>query len=264
MATAYAKYTGRLGCCLATSGPGAIHLLNGLYDAKLDQNPVLAITGSTYHDLIGTHYQQDIDEKVLYQGVAAYNERIMGPSHVRAVADLACRTALNDKCVSHLNFPTDMQHWQMPGHPSSARVLGATSQTFAFGAQLPAAGELDRAAAALDKGKRICILAGRGALGCQDELEALAEKLGAPIVKALMGKAAVPDESPYTTGGIGSARHQTFRRGDAKLRYPAHRGQQLPLYELLSSARHGGRDSDRPQPGAHRAALSGRRRPDRR
>lgn len=110
MATAYAKYTGRLGCCLATSGPGAIHLLNGLYDAKLDQIPVLAITGSTYHDLIGTHYQQDIDEKVLYQGVSAYNERIMGPSHVRAVADLACRTALNDKCVSHLNFPTDMQH----------------------------------------------------------------------------------------------------------------------------------------------------------
>ncbi|HEX5416995.1 MAG TPA: thiamine pyrophosphate-dependent enzyme [Chloroflexota bacterium] len=203
MATAYAKYTGRLGCCLATSGPGAIHLLNGLYDAKLDQAPVLALTGTTYHDLIGTHYQQDVDELALFQGVADYNQRIMGPSHVRAVADLACRTALNRKSVAHLTFPTDMQHWTMPGHPSEAKVLGASSQTFAFGAQLPAMGDLERAAAALDKGKRICILAGRGALGCQLELEALAEKLGAPIVKALLGKAAVPDESPYTTGGIG-------------------------------------------------------------
>lgn len=203
MATAYAKYTGRLGCCLATSGPGAIHLLNGLYDAKLDQIPVLALTGTTYHDLIGTHYQQDIDETVLYQGVAAYNERVMGPSHVRAVADLACRTALSDKCVAHVNFPTDMQHWQMPGHPSSPRVLSATSQAFACSAQLPATGDLERAAAILDQGKQICILAGRGALGAGPELEALAEKLGAPIVKALLGKACVPDDSPYTTGGIG-------------------------------------------------------------
>ncbi|HUX86998.1 MAG TPA: thiamine pyrophosphate-binding protein, partial [Chloroflexota bacterium] len=89
MASAYAKYTGRLGCCLATSGPGAIHLLNGLYDAKLDQQPVLALTGTTYHDLINTHYQQDIDEKALFEGVAVYNVRIMGPAHVRMATVLA-------------------------------------------------------------------------------------------------------------------------------------------------------------------------------
>jgi pyruvate dehydrogenase (quinone) len=203
MATAYAKYTGRLGCCLATSGPGAIHLLNGLYDAKLDQQPVLALTGTTYHDLIGTHYQQDIDEKALFQGVSAYNERIMGPAHVRIVADLACRTALSCRGVSHITFPTDMQHWKMPGHPSSAKVLGASSEVWASSANLPRSGDLQRAANVLNSGKKICILAGAGALGATDQLEAVADKLGAPIVKALLGKACVPDDSPYTTGGIG-------------------------------------------------------------
>lgn len=203
MATAYAKYTGRLGCCLATSGPGAIHLLNGLYDAKLDQIPVLALTGSTYHDLIGTYYQQDIDEVVLYQGVAVYNERIMGPAHVRAVSDLACRTALTRRGVGHICFPTDLQHRKMPGHPSSAKVLGASSQVFAMSAQIPAAGDLQRAAKILNRGKKVCILAGQGALGAGAELEAVADKLGAPIVKALLGKACVPDDSPFTTGGIG-------------------------------------------------------------
>src|SRR4030081_1683935 len=106
MACGYAKFTGKLGVCLATTGPGAIHLLNGLYDAKLDQVPVLAITGMTYHDLIGTHYQQDINTDYLFEDVAPlFNQRVMGPAHVQNLADLAVRTALTHHEVAHITFP---------------------------------------------------------------------------------------------------------------------------------------------------------------
>src|SRR5512147_1476712 len=111
MACAYAKYTGRLGVCLATSGPGGIHLLNGLYDAKFDGQPVLAITGHTYHDLIGTHYQQDIDLDRVFSDVAAFSERIMGPTHVCNVVDQAIKTALSKRTVSHITIPKDIQDW---------------------------------------------------------------------------------------------------------------------------------------------------------
>src|SRR5438128_11590716 len=105
MACAYAKYTGKLGVCLATSGPGGIHLLNGLYDAKLDGQPVLALTGMPYHDLIGTHTQQDIEVDKLFADVAVLSQRVMGPTHVEALADLACRSALSYRGVAHLSFP---------------------------------------------------------------------------------------------------------------------------------------------------------------
>src|SRR5436309_7778757 len=110
-ACGYAKYTGNLGVCLATSGPGGIHLLNGLYDAKCDGQPVLAITGHTFHDLIGTHYQQDVDLDKLYMDVAAYNERIMGPAHVQNVVDEAIKTALARRTVAHITIPKDIQEW---------------------------------------------------------------------------------------------------------------------------------------------------------
>src|SRR3989475_6768134 len=109
MACGYAKYTGKLGVCLATSGPGGLHLLNGLYDAKLDGQPVLAITGHHYHDLIDTHAQQDVDLDRVFMDVAVYNTRIMGRSHVEQVTNLACRTALSYRGVAHLNFPVDLQ-----------------------------------------------------------------------------------------------------------------------------------------------------------
>src|SRR5687767_8225968 len=109
MACAYAKFTGKLGVCLATSGPGGIHLLNGLYDAKLDRAPVLAITGLAFHDLINTHQQQDIELDKLFMDVTVYNTRIMGKAHVEAVADLACRTALSYRGVAHITMPTDIQ-----------------------------------------------------------------------------------------------------------------------------------------------------------
>ena len=110
-ACGYAKYTGRLGVCLATSGPGGIHLLNGLYDAKLDGQPVLAITGHTFHDLIGTHYQQDVDLDKLFMDVAAYNQRIMGAAHVTNVVDEAIKTARALRTVAHITIPKDIQDW---------------------------------------------------------------------------------------------------------------------------------------------------------
>src|SRR3954467_5331250 len=109
MACAYARFTGKLGVCVATSGPGAVHLLNGLYDAKLDQQPVLAITGMPYHDLIGTHTQQDVALDRLFADVAKYNERVMGPDHTEAVVDLACRTAIAYRGVAHITMPVDVQ-----------------------------------------------------------------------------------------------------------------------------------------------------------
>src|SRR5918912_1271218 len=122
-ACGYAKYTGRLGVCLATSGPGGIHLLNGLYDAKCDGQPVLAITGHTFHDLIGTHYQQDVDLDKLFMDVAAYNERIMGPAHVHNVIDEEVKTALARRTVAHVTIPKDIQSWTSPdGERSGANI----------------------------------------------------------------------------------------------------------------------------------------------
>jgi pyruvate dehydrogenase (quinone) len=204
MACGYAKYTGKLGVCLATSGPGGIHLLNGLYDAKLDGAPVLAITGHHFHDLIDTHAQQDVDLDRVYMDVALYSARIMGPEHVCNVAHLACRTALSKRGVAHLNFPVDFQSMPVKkGTRSERNIEGHNTDVFARRAGLPDERDLKAAAEVLNAGTKVAILAGRGALRATDELIAAAEKLGAPIVKALLGKACVPDDSPYTTGGIG-------------------------------------------------------------
>ena len=197
MACGYAKYTGKLGVCLATSGPGGIHLLNGLYDAKMDGQPVLAITGHHYHDLIDTHSQQDLDLDRVYMDVAVYNARVMGPEHVANVAHLACRNALSKRGVAHINFPVDFQDMPVKkGERSPRNIPGHSVEVFAARAGLPSAEDLGHAAEILNSGKKVAILAGRGALHATDELVAVAEKLGSPIVKALLGKACVPDDSP--------------------------------------------------------------------
>jgi pyruvate dehydrogenase (quinone) len=204
MACAYAKFTGKLGVCLATSGPGGLHLLNGLYDAKMDGAPVLAITGHHYHDLIDTHSQQDVDLTRVFEDVAVYNTRVMSKAHVENVAELACRSALAYHGVAHICFPADLQE-QTDGE-MSPRVKKAphhSSNVYARGAGLPDEADVRRAAEVLNAGQKIAILVGQGALGATDELEQIADLLGAPIVKALLGKAVVPDDSPYTTGGIG-------------------------------------------------------------
>jgi pyruvate dehydrogenase (quinone) len=204
MACGYAKYTGRLGVCLATSGPGAIHLLNGLYDAKLDGAPVLAITGQTYHDLLGMHYQQEVDLLSLFKDVAVYNQQLMGAAHARSLVDAACRAALSERGVAHITCPVDLQEQQVADDERSRKnVQGHTSGAWTPPIVVPHEEELRRAAALLNAGSKVAILAGQGALGAGAELEQLAELLAAPIVKALLGKAVVPDDSPYTTGGIG-------------------------------------------------------------
>jgi len=202
MACGYAKYTGKLGVCLATSGPGGLHLLNGLYDAKLDGQPVLAITGHHYHDLISTYQQQDVDLDVIFKDVALYSTRVMGAAHVQNVAELACRIALTRRGVAHLNFPVDIQE-QEGGERSNRNVPGHTSDVFTRQVALPAETEMHRAAEILNAGRKVLILAGRGALRAGDVLEQVAERLAAPIAKPLLGKAVVPDDSPYTTGSVG-------------------------------------------------------------
>jgi len=206
MACAYAKYTGKLGCCLATSGPGGIHLLNGLYDAKLDGQPVLAITGLQYHDLIGTNTQQDVELDKLFVDVAVFNQRVMGPAHVENLVDLACRTALSRRGVAHLTIPVDLQ--SAPATRAGAlhsrrNILGHTSDVYFHGLHVPDAKGLEHAAEILNKGRKVAILCGRGAIHAAAELIEVAEKLKAPIVKALLGKAAVPDDHPHVMGGIG-------------------------------------------------------------
>lgn len=203
MACGYAKFTGRLGVCLATSGPGGIHLLNGLYDAKMDGQPVLAITGHHFHDLIDTSAQQDVDLDRVFADVAAYSTRVMGPAHVAPVTHNACRIAISRRGVAHINFPVDFQ--SMTHDERSERNLKRHADTVALGqrAPTPAIENLRRAADVLNAGQRVAVLAGRGALHATDELEQLADALAGPVIKALLGKACLPDDSPYTTGGIG-------------------------------------------------------------
>ncbi|MBV9676206.1 MAG: pyruvate oxidase [Acidobacteriaceae bacterium] len=203
-ACGYAKFTGRLGVCLATSGPGGIHLLNGLYDAKCDGQPVLAITGHTFHDLIGTHYQQDVDLDKLFMDVAAYNQRVMGPAHVVNVVDEAIKTALARRTVAHITIPKDIQEWtKSEEERSSANIAQHSSDLFAAPHPVPSDQSLQQAADLINKGSKVAMLIGRGCLHAREEVLAFAEAAAAPIVKALLGKAAVPDRHPYTTGGIG-------------------------------------------------------------
>ena len=203
MACAYAKFTGRLGVCLSTSGPGGIHLLNGLYDAKLDQQPVLAITGMQFNDVTNTFQQQDVELDKLFIDVACYNNRVMSGAHMESVADLACRSAIEKRGVAHITIPIDIQQQPAKAEKSSRNQLHHSSSVHAISANIPPSGDLQAAAKVLNEGKRIAILAGQGALHAGDELIQLAEVLGAPIIKPLLGKGCVPDDSPYTTGGIG-------------------------------------------------------------
>lgn len=204
MACAYAKFTGRLGVCLATSGPGGIHLLNGLYDAKMDQQPVLAITGMQFNDLTATFGQQDVELDKLFMDVACYNTRVMSAPHMESVVDLAVRSATMKRAVAHITIPIDVQQQEVGKHDRSERDIPHHSSSVpAMRANVPQANELKLAADLLNHGKRIAILAGQGALDASAEVLQVAELLGAPIVKPLLGKGVVPDDSPYTTGGIG-------------------------------------------------------------
>lgn len=202
MACAYAKYTGKLGACVATSGPGAIHLLNGLYDAKLDNTPVIAITGTTYSDMMNSNYQQDVNLLQLFSDVSVYNSMINVPEQAEMAVDFACRTALSRRGVSHLTIPIDIQERKLKGDYSRHKVAGHTSDVYSP-LIIPDRKLIEKAANILNSGEKVVILAGQGALDAGNELISVAQKLGAPIVKALLGKAVAPDDSPYSIGGIG-------------------------------------------------------------
>jgi pyruvate dehydrogenase (quinone)/pyruvate oxidase len=206
MACAHAKATGRIGVCLATSGPGGIHLANGLYDAKLDHVPVLAITGLQESSVLGTGYQQEVALDRLYEDVTEYNQVVMNPAQMPALVDVAIRTAYARRGVAHLTFPNDIQiapagedpyQTVAPVRPPSTAPIYVDPMVW------PRDGDLRRAADVLNAGTKIAILAGIGARGAGRWVEQAAEKLGAPIVKSLLGKMVVPDDSPYTTGGLG-------------------------------------------------------------
>ena len=239
-ATGYAKFTGKLGVCFSTAAPGAVHMLNGLYDAKIDQAPVLAITGMTYHDLIGTHYLQDMNQDYLYQDVAIYNQRLMGPAHAKNIVDYACRVALSHRAVSHIALPIDYQVADMSDEKRSMRNLkGHTSEAFTIPKLIPERSQLERAARALHGKTKIAILAGAGARGAREELLQVAERLAAPVVKAMLGKDAIPDDSPYTTGGTGvvgtRASQEVFENCDAFLIDR----QLVPIHRVPAQARTG-------------------------
>ena len=204
MACAHAKFTGEIGVCLATSGPGAIHLLNGLYDAKMDHQPVLAIIGQQKRSGLGGDYQQEVDLVSLFKDVASeYVHTAMTPAQVRHLVDRAVRIALEHRTVTCIIFPNDVQ--DMKAVPTPPREHGTVHSGIgrAGHAVVPPENELRIAADILNAGKRVAILAGAGSLHATDELIETAEVLGAGIAKALLGKAAVPDDLPFVTGSIG-------------------------------------------------------------
>lgn len=221
-AAAYAKFTGRLGCCLATTGPGGTHLLTGLYDAKFDRAPVIAITGLPFHDLSDSFTQQDIDHTKVFMDVAAYSARIMSARHVESAVSLACRHAVAYRGVGHLAIPVDVQEEpESEAKPSSRNIPHHASLVQAQGEMRAPDAEIAHAAEVLNAGTRVAILAGEGAGGAVDELLRTADLLAAPIVKALRGKGLVADDDPLTTGGIGllgtRASHEAMEQCDTLL-----------------------------------------------
>jgi pyruvate dehydrogenase (quinone) len=204
MACAHAKFTGEVGVCMATSGPGAIHLLNGLYDAKLDHQPVVAIVGQTYVTAMGGDMQQEVDLLSLYKDVAAaYVQQCNHPSTIRHCLDRALRIAQSERTVTAVIIPGDVQEEDaVPDQPPGLKALH-TGVGVPRTRLLPETHELQRAAEVLNEGRRVAMLVGAGALEATDEVLAVADLLGAGIAKALLGKAAVPDEVPFCTGSIG-------------------------------------------------------------
>jgi pyruvate dehydrogenase (quinone) len=206
MATGYAKATGKIGVCLATSGPGGIHLLNGLYDAKLDHQPVLAITGMQETSVLGTGYQQEVNLDKLFADVADYDQMIYNPAQLPTVVDNAIRTAYARRGVAHITVPNDIQVADADADPWAHVAPARSPHTEAVMRAAPGRPEdkdLQAIADLLEDGSKVAILVGAGALHARDEVLELAEVLAAPVVKTLSGKAVIPDDSPYTTGGIG-------------------------------------------------------------
>jgi pyruvate dehydrogenase (quinone) len=204
MACAHAKFTGQVGVCLATSGPGAIHLLNGLYDAKLDHQPVVAIVGQQARSGLGGNYQQEVDLQTLFKDVAhEFVETAMTAEQIRHLIDRALRIALAERTVTCVIVPNDLQMEEAVPTPPHAHGTVHSSAGWTPPRVLPASEDLQRAAEVLNAGERVAMLVGAGALHASAETIEVAELLGAGVAKALLGKAALPDDLPYVTGSIG-------------------------------------------------------------
>ncbi len=204
MACAHAKFTGEVGVCLATSGPGAVHLLNGLYDAKLDHHPVVAIVGQQARAGIGGNYQQEIDLTSLFKDVAhEYVEIAMAPAQIRHLIDRAIRIALAERTVTAIIIPNDIQEAEAVPTPPHKHGTVHSGPGYHPPRILPTDADLDQAAAVLNAGKKVAMLVGQGALHAADEVIEVADKLGAGVAKALLGKAVLPDDLPFVTGSIG-------------------------------------------------------------
>lgn len=204
MACAHAKFTGEVGVCLATSGPGAIHLLNGLYDAKLDHQPVVAIVGQQKRSALGSSYQQEIDLVALFKDVASeYVQMVTDPTQVRQVIDRAIRIAKASRTVTCVIIPNDVQEEDAVVEPPREHGNVVSGIGHSSSRLLPSEEELQHAADILNSGKKVAILIGAGAYGAAEEVKQVAELLGAGVAKALLGKAALADDLPYVTGSIG-------------------------------------------------------------
>jgi pyruvate dehydrogenase (quinone) len=203
MACGHAKFTGEVGACLATSGPGAIHLLNGLYDAKLDHAPVVAIVGQQKRMSLGAEYQQEVDLNTLFKDVSEYVQVCMEPAQARHLVDRAVRIARAERAVCTLIIPNDVQ--EEKAMPSPPREHGAVYSGVGYAPPrvVPSEPVLDRAAQILNEGEKVAMLVGQGALGAADEVIEAAELLGAGVAKALLGRAVLPDDLPFVTGSIG-------------------------------------------------------------
>jgi pyruvate dehydrogenase (quinone) len=206
MAAGYAKATGRVGVCLATSGPGALRLLGGLYDAKLDHQPVLAVTESQEIRLLGTSFRQELALESAFDDVADYNVRVNVPVQIPAVVDIGIGHALARGTVSHITFPPGLEDTAVETSPWMLMTPTGSTPTaplFTAGPGVPPEADLKRAAAVLNQGERVALLVGAGGLEARKELLAVADAVAGPVVKSLPGKAAVPDDHPFTTGCIG-------------------------------------------------------------
>ena len=203
MASAHAKFTGELGVCIATSGPGASHLLTGLYDARLDHMPVLAIVGQQARAALGGHYQQELDLVSMFKDVAgAFVQQATVPSQVRHLVDRAVRTAIGERRVTALILPNDLQDAEYKA-PQRAHGTVHSGVGYSKPKVVPYDADLQRAADVLNAGKKVAILVGAGALGAAEQVTDVAQKLGAGVAKALLGKAVLPDHLPWVTGSIG-------------------------------------------------------------
>jgi pyruvate dehydrogenase (quinone) len=203
MACSHAKFTGEIGVCIATSGPGAIHLLNGLYDAKLDHQPVLAVIGQQKRISLGVHYQQEVDLNTLFKDVSEFVNTCTHPAQARQLIDRGIRTALAERGVATLIFPSDVQEEDAMGSPPRQHGAVYTSIGYSEPRVIPRQEDLERAAEILNEGEKVAILIGQGAKKAADEVVETAELLGAGVAKALLGRDALPDDLPFVTGPIG-------------------------------------------------------------